>query len=53
MRLCAGRSAQEVNLSALGADARISQPTSRAWLSVLEASFVLHCLPAWHINLRK
>ena len=53
VRLCAGRSAQEVNLSALGADAGISQPTARAWLSVLEASFVLHRLPAWHINLRK
>jgi len=53
MRLCAGRSAQEVNLSALGADAGISQPTARAWLSVLEASFVLHRLPAWRINLRK
>ncbi len=53
LRLCAGRSAQEVNLSALGADAGVSHNTARAWLSVLETSFVLHRLPAWHANLRK
>ncbi|UHD14743.1 ATP-binding protein [Thiocapsa bogorovii] len=53
LRLCAGHSAQEVNLSALGADAGVSHNTARAWLSVLETSFVLHRLPAWHANLRK
>jgi predicted AAA+ superfamily ATPase len=53
LRLCAGRSAQEVNLSALGADAGVSHNTARAWLSVLETSFVVHRLPAWHANLRK
>lgn len=53
LRLCAGRSAQEVNLSALGADAGITHNTARAWLSVLETSFLIHRLPAWHANLRK
>lgn len=53
LRLSAGRTAQELNLSALGGDAGISHNTARAWLSVLEASFVLHRLPAWHANLRK
>jgi predicted AAA+ superfamily ATPase len=53
LRLCAGRSAQEINLSALGADAGVSHNTARAWLSVLETSFVVHRLPAWHANLRK
>lgn len=53
VRLCAGRTAQEINLSALGADAGVSHNTARAWLSVLEASFVLHRLPAWHANFRK
>ncbi|MBK5941733.1 ATP-binding protein [Halochromatium roseum] len=53
VRLCAGRSGQEINLSALGADAGVSHNTARAWLSVLETSFVLHRLPAWHANVRK
>lgn len=53
LRLCAGRGAQELNLTALGADAGISHNTARAWLSVLEAGFVVHRLPAWHANLRK
>lgn len=53
VRLLAGRTAQELNLSALGADAGISQPTARAWLSVLEASFLVLRLPAWHRNTRK
>lgn len=53
LRLCAGRSAQEVVLGALGSDAGITQPTARAWLSVLETSFLCHRLPAWHRNVRK
>lgn len=53
LRLCAGRTAQEINLSALGADAGISHNTARAWLSVLETSYILHRVPAWHANVRK
>lgn len=53
LRLCAGRSGQELSLNALGADAGISQPTARAWLSVLETSFLCHRVPAWHRNVRK
>ena len=53
LRLCAGRTAQELNLSDLGADAGASHNTARAWLSVLEASFVCFRLPAWHTNIRK
>lgn len=53
VRLCAGRTAQELNLSALGADAGVSHNTARSWLGVLEASFVCFRLPAWHDNLRK
>jgi uncharacterized protein len=53
LKLCAGRTAQELNLTALGGDAGISHNGARAWLSVLEASFVLHRLPAWHLNVRK
>ncbi|MCG3128777.1 MAG: hypothetical protein CHACPFDD_03669 [Phycisphaerae bacterium] len=51
--LCAGRSAQLLNLSSLAADAGISQPTARAWLSLLEASFLIARLPAYSGNVRK
>jgi len=53
LKLCAGRTAQEINLSSLGADAGISHNTARSWLSVLETSFIIHRLPAWHANVRK
>ncbi len=53
LRLCAGSTAQELNLSRLATDAGISQPTARAWLSVLETSFLGFRLPPWHTNLRK
>lgn len=53
LKLCAGRTAQEINLSALGADAGVTHNTARAWLSVLETSYIVHKLPAWHANVRK
>jgi hypothetical protein len=53
LKLCAGRTAQEINLSALGSDAGVSHNTVRAWLSVLETSYLIHRLPAWHPNIRK
>lgn len=51
--LCAGSTGQELNLSRLGADAGISQPTAKAWLSVLESSFLCFRLGPWHTNHRK
>jgi predicted AAA+ superfamily ATPase len=53
LKLCAGRTAQEINLSSLGNDAGISHNTVRAWLSILETSYIVHRLPAWHRNIRK
>lgn len=53
LSLAAGRTAQEINLSSLGNDAGISHNTARAWLSVLEASFITMSVPAWHRNVRK
>jgi uncharacterized protein len=53
LRLCAGRTGQELNLSALGADAGVTHNTARAWLSVLEASFICFRAPAWHVNVTK
>jgi len=53
LTLAAGRTSQEVNLSSLGGDAGVSYNTARAWLSVLEASFITILTPAWHRNVRK
>lgn len=53
LRLCAGRTAQLLNLSGLGADAGISHNTAKAWLSVLEESYICFLVPAWHRNMRK
>jgi predicted AAA+ superfamily ATPase len=53
LRLVAGRTGTELNLSKLGSDAGITHPTVRSWLSVLETSFICHTLPPWHRSLRK
>ena len=53
LRLCAGRTGQLLNLSSLAQDAGIAQSTARAWLSVLEASYVVFLLPPHHRNLGK
>lgn len=53
VELCAGRTAQLVNYSSLANDCGISQPTAKAWLSILETSFLVFRLQAFHSNLRK
>ena len=53
LRLCAGRSGQLLNLSALGNDCGVSHNTARSWLSILEALYVVHRLPPHHLNFRK
>jgi predicted AAA+ superfamily ATPase len=53
VRLCAGRTSAELNLTSLGTDAGVTHNTARAWLSVLEATFICMRLPAWHRNVRK
>ncbi len=51
--LAAGRASQLLSLANLGADAGVSQPTARQWLSVLEATYVAWRLPPLHGNFRK
>ena len=53
VELCAGRTAQLINYSALASDCGVSQPTAKAWLSILEAGFILFRLPPFHSNLGK
>ncbi len=51
--LCAGRAGQLLNVSALAKDCNISQPTAKAWLSILESSYLIFLLPPYHQNFNK
>jgi uncharacterized protein len=53
LRLCAGRTGQLLNLSALGEEVGVTHNTAREWISVLEASFIIHRLPPFHRNFKK
>ncbi len=53
LKLCAARSGQLLNLSALATDCGISHVTARQWLSVLEASYVVLLLQPFHRNFGK
>ncbi len=53
VRLCAGRSAQILNLSSLATDCGVTHNTAKAWISVLETSYVLFRLRPHHANFRK
>jgi len=53
LRLCAGRTGQLVNLSALASDCGITHGTARSWLSVLETSFLVFRLPAFRANVTR
>ena len=52
-RLCAGRIGQLLNLAGLANDAGISPNTARAWLSLLESSYILYRLQPYHRNFNK
>jgi predicted AAA+ superfamily ATPase len=53
VQLCAGRSGQILNFSALASDCGITHPTARQWLSVLEASSIVSLLQPYHKNFSK
>lgn len=53
VRMCAARTSQVLNLSALAADCGISSPTAKGWLSILEASYIVFLLPPHHVNFGK
>ena len=53
VRTAAGRTASEVSLSALASDVGVRHNTIRAWLTVLEASFLVFRMPAYRSNVRK
>lgn len=53
MVACAARTAQLVNFSDLAATADIDQKTAKAWLSILQASGIVHVLQPFSANISK
>ena len=53
VKVCAGRVGQLLNLQSLGNDVGISHACARSWLTILEASYIVHLLHPWHSNVSK
>lgn len=53
VRLCAGRTGQLLNLSSLATECGITHNTAKAWISVLEASYIIFLLRPHHANFNK
>ncbi len=53
VRLCAGRTGQLLNYSSLATECGITHNTVKAWLSVLEASYIIFFLRPHHANFNK
>jgi len=53
VRLCAGRTGRLLNLSNLAVDAGITHNTAKAWISILEASYIIFLLQPHHMNFNK
>jgi uncharacterized protein len=53
IQLCAGRTGQLLNYASLASDAGISPNTAKAWLSILESSYIVYRLQPYHRNFNK
>jgi len=53
LRILAGRTGQELNLSSISEQCGVVHGTIREWISVLEASFLIYRLPPYHKNYNK
>ena len=53
LKLCAGRVAQLLSLQSLSNDVGVSHSTARAWLTLLEASYIVFLLQPWHASVSK
>jgi len=53
VRLCAGRTGQLLNFSSLATECGITHNTAKAWLSVLEASYIVFQIRPHHANFSK
>lgn len=53
LKMCAGRTGQILNLSAMANECGISPNTAKAWIHLLEASYILFKVPPYHQNFNK
>ena len=53
IKMCAGRSGQLLNLSSLSIDCGVTHNTIKSWISILEASFIVHLLYPHYKNFNK
>lgn len=53
LSLCAARTGQLLNLSSLANECGITQPTAKAWLSILESSYITFQLQPFYRNFSK
>lgn len=53
LSLCAARVGQLLNLNSLANECGISQPTAKAWLSILESSYIIFQLQPFYQNFNK
>ena len=48
LQLCAGRTGQQLNVSALSNECGVDVKTVQAWLSILQSSYIIYLLPPYH-----
>lgn len=53
LKMCAARTGQLLNLSSVANDCGITHNTAKAWISILEASYILFLLRPHHANFNK
>lgn len=53
LKLCANTAGQLLNITHLAAESGVSFKTARAWLSLLESSYIIFLLPPYSSNARK
>lgn len=53
LKLCAGRTGQVLNIQSLSNDSGVSPNTAKAWLSILEASYIIYFIQPHYKNFNK
>lgn len=53
LQFCAGRTGQQLNVSALSIECGIDVKTVQSWLGILQSSYIIYLLPPHHKNFNK
>jgi len=53
LKLCSARCGQILNYSQLAVDCGVAVNTAKAWISLLESSYIVFLLPPWYVNISK